>query len=134
MLPNITEAAMMAGMDYPADLDEAYVRELLEKLGGGDVILTGVGFSENQTGAAVRANGKVSFHHHKRLPKNFHGTGDMFAACFTGVLMQGKTMEEAVETASEFVCRSICATMENPAHWYGVKFETALPWLINALF
>jgi pyridoxine kinase len=134
MLPNITEAAMMADMDYPADLDEAYIRELLEKLGGGDVILTGAGFEENQTGAAVRTNGNVTFYHHPRLPGNFSGTGDMFAACFTGALMQGKSMEEAVQIASEFVCRSICATMENPAHWYGVKFETALPWLINALF
>ena len=134
MLPNITEAAMMADMDYPADLDEAYIRKLLEKLGGGDVILTGAGFAENQTGAAVRANGNVTFYHHRRLPGNFAGTGDMFAACFTGALMQGKTMEEAVRIASEFVCRSICATMDSPAHWYGVKFETVLPWLINALF
>jgi pyridoxine kinase len=58
----------------------------------------------------------------------------MFAACFTGSLMQEKSIEEAVEIASEFVCRSIRETIENPAHWYGVKFESALPWLINKLF
>ena len=134
MLPNITEAAMMAGVEYRADFDEDYIREILSGLGGKDVILTGVGFAPDQTGAAVRRNGEISIHHHKRLERNFHGTGDMFAACFCGALMQGKSMEEAVQLASEFVCRSICATMEAPAHWYGVKFETALPWLINALF
>jgi len=134
MLPNITEAAMMTGMDYRAELDEAYVQELLTRLGGWDVVLTGVGFSSEQTGAAVRRDGKISLHHHQRLERSFHGTGDMFAACFTGCLMQGKSMEEAVSIASEFVCRSIRATMENPTHWYGVKFETALPWLINRLF
>lgn len=134
MLPNITEAAMMAGMEYRAEFDEAYVGALLTRLGGRDVVLTGVGFSSEQTGAAVRRDGEISAHHHRRLARNFHGTGDMFAACFTGCLMQEKSIEEAVRIASEFVCRSIQATIESPAHWYGVKFETTLPWLINRLF
>ena len=133
MLPNITEAAMMTGIPFRENLDEAYIRELLSGLGGGDVILTGVGFSPDETGAAIRARGEIILHHHKRLAKNFHGTGDMFAACFCGALMQGKSVEASVEIASEFVCRSIEATMENPAHWYGVKFETALPWLTTHL-
>ena len=134
MLPNITEAAMMAGLPFREALDEGYIRQLLGNLKGREVVLTGVGFSEDQTGAAVRRNGDISFFHHERLERSFHGTGDIFAACFTGVLMQGKTMSEAVEIASEFVCRSIKATIENPAHWYGVKFETALTWLVNRLF
>jgi len=131
MLPNITEAAMMAGMDFRTDFGEDYVRELLNRLGGRDVVLTGVGFSRNQTGVALRHDGKISFFHHDRLERNFHGTGDMFAACFTGSLMQGKSMAQSAGLASEFVCRSIQATMESPAHWYGVKFESALPWLIK---
>ena len=134
MIPNVTEAAMMAGLPFRADLDEDYVRDLLKRLGGKNVVLTGVGFQSEQTGVAVRQDGFVSFFHHKRLERNFHGTGDMFAACFTGCLMQGKPMEEAVRLASEFTCRSIENTIENPAHWYGVKFETALPWLIKTLF
>lgn len=134
MLPNITEAAMMAGMEFREAFDEAYIRELLCRIGGRDVVLTGVGFAPEETGAAVRKNDEISFHHHRRLERSFHGTGDIFAACFTGCLMQGRTMDESVALASEFVCRSIGATIEKPAHWYGVKFETALPWLISALF
>ena len=134
MLPNITEAAMIAGMEYKADFDEAYVRELLRNLRGRDVVLTGVGFASGQTGAAVRRGGEVSLIHSPKVNKSFSGTGDMFAACFTGSLMQGKTLEEAVEIACAFVLRSIEATVAAPAHWYGVKFETALPWLINKLF
>ena len=133
MLPNVTEAAMMAGMEYRADLDESYIRELLGRLGGRDVVLTGVGFVPDQTGAAVRRGGEVSFIHTPKVSKSYSGTGDMFAACFTGALMQEKSMEEAVSIACGFVLRSIEATAESPAHWYGVKFETALPWLINQL-
>lgn len=133
-IPNVTEAAMMAGLPFRKELDEGYVRELLSRLGGKDVVLTGVGFTPEQTGAAVRWDGEIMFFHHQRLEQNFHGTGDMFAACFTGCLMQERSMEDSVQLASEFTCRSIGNTMENPAHWYGVKFETALPWLIRELF
>jgi len=31
------------------------------------------------------------------------------------------------------VCRAIEKTEESPAHWYGVKFEQALPELIRML-
>lgn len=134
MLPNITEAAMMAGMEYRSDFDETYVRELLSNLGGKDVVLTGVGFTPEETGAAVRRGGEAAFIHTPKINKSYSGTGDMFAACFTGALMQGKTMEEAASIACGFVLQSIEATASNPAHWYGVKFETALPWLINRLF
>ncbi len=134
MIPNITEAAMMAGMEYRTDFDEAYIRELLSKLGGRDVVLTGVGFAPDRTGAAVRRGGEVSFIHTPKVGKSYSGTGDMFAACFTGALMQGKCMEDAVSVACGFTLRSIQATFEAPAHWYGVKFETALPWLIGELF
>ena len=134
MIPNITEAAMLAGMEFQADFAEGYIYELLERLPGKDVVLTGVGFSPDRTGAAVRRCGEVSFFHTPKVGKSYSGTGDMFAACFAGCLMQGKIMEDAVSLACRFVCRAIEATAAAPAHWYGVKFETVLPWLINELF
>ena len=134
MIPNITEAAMMAGMEYRADFDESYIDELLDRLPGKDVVLTGVGFSPDRTGAAVRRGGEVAFFHTPKVGKSYSGTGDMFAACLTGALMQEKTLEEAASLACRFTLRAIEATAENPAHWYGVKFETALPWLIKQLF
>ena len=76
----------------------------------------------------------MSHHAHAKVGNSYHGTGDMFAACFTGSWLQGKSMEEAVKIAGEFTRRSIEETFHNPAHWYGVKFETQLPWLTNMLF
>ena len=134
MIPNITEAAMMAGMEYRDDFDEDYIYRLLERLPGQDVVLTGVGFAPDRTGAAVRRNGEVTFFSTPKVDKSYSGTGDMFAACFTGALMQDKSMEEAASLACRFVLEAIRATAQAPAHWYGVKFETALPWLINRLF
>lgn len=133
ILPNVTEAAMFAGLEYRETPEEAYVRELLEKLNHPCVVLTGVGFREGETGAAVYSNGTVAYYTHPKVEKNFHGTGDMFAACFTGARMQEKTLKESVQIAADFVCKAIENTCAAPAHWYGVKFETALPDLIRML-
>ena len=129
MLPNLTEAAMMAGLPCPDARDPQAVSRLLSQLGGNDVVLTGVSNSPQSTGAAVRTGGNISFSIHEKVDKNFHGTGDMFAACFTGALMQGLSVERSAELAGAFTLRAIRETMESPAHWYGVKFEPVLPWL-----
>lgn len=133
MIPNITEAAMMTGMPFREAYDESYIRGLLERLGGRDVILTGVGFSAEETGAAVRRDGDVRYFHHGKVGRSYHGTGDIFASCFTGAWMSGKEMEEAVQIALEYTFRCIRKTYENPAHWYGVKFEAVLPELMEML-
>ncbi len=133
ILPNITEAALFAGIPYYEELQEDYVRNLLDALHHPCVILTGVGYREGETGAAIYRSGSLEYYHHPKVGKNFHGTGDMFAACFTGALMQEKTLAESVKIAGDFVCKAIENTCNSPAHWYGVKFETALPKLIQML-
>lgn len=133
IIPNITEAALFAGEAYRKALDETYIRTLLEKLGHPCVILTGVGYQEGETGVAVYRDGALSYYFHKKFGASFHGTGDMFAACFTGALMQEKNIMEAVKISADFVCKAIENTCAAPAHWYGVKFETALPDLMRLL-
>ena len=133
ILPNITEAAMFAGQPYQDILDETYVQNLLRALNHPCVILTGVGYRKGETGAAIYSRGSLNYYHHPKVGTSFHGTGDMFAACFTGALMQEKSLTESVRIAADFVCKAIENTCTSPAHWYGVKFETALPDLIRML-
>ena len=97
------------------------------------MVLTGVGYEEGQTGIVLREEDRQSGYTHRRIGNSYHGTGDMFAACFTGALMCGKSKLDAVKIAADFVCRAIELTQENPAHWYGVKYEQALPDLIRWL-
>lgn len=133
LLPNITEAAMLTGLPYREKLTEGYVHELLLGLEAPNVVLTGVGYTPGETGAAVREGERLYHYAHPRMGKSYHGTGDIFAACFTGALMQEKTMEQAVKIAADFTCKCIENTEKNPAHWYGVKFETALGELMKSL-
>ena len=133
MMPNITEAAMMTGMPFREDYDRAYIEELLQKLGGREVVLTGVGFAPDETGAAIRTDGRIEYCHHKKVEKSYHGTGDIFASTFVGAWVSGKTMAHAVRIASDYTYQCIRRTFEEPAHWYGVRFESVLPELIEML-
>ncbi|MBQ3483367.1 MAG: pyridoxamine kinase [Clostridia bacterium] len=139
VLPNITEAAMMVDMPFVAEgYDEAYIRALMDKvlaLGAGAVVLTGVSYRAGELGVAVlrRGDAEISYYFHERLTKNSHGTGDIFASAFTGALMRGKAMIDAARIAADFTLAGMKATVDDAEHWYGTKFEQALPLLIQAL-
>ena len=133
MLPNITEAAMMTGMPFAENPDRTYILELLARLRGKDVVLTGAGFEAGRTGAAIRENGEVSFCLHERMNCSLSGTGDIFASAMTGAYMHGKSLSEAVRIAGDYTLLCIRNTLENPAHRYGVKFEPVLGQLIRML-
>ncbi len=137
VLPNITEAAMMTGMPYVAEgYDESYIRALMDgmlALGAATVVLTGVCYNKEQIGVAVLTKGeeKISYYFHERLPRNSHGTGDVFASSFTGALVRGRAPLEAAQIAADFTVAAMRVTEET--HWYGVRFEKVLPQLLAAL-
>ena len=136
LLPNITEACFLTDMPYKETYDEAYVVELLTKLtalGAKAVVLTGVGYTPEETGAVVLEEGKISRYVHKRLAKSCHGTGDVYASAFTGAYMQGFTTYESAKIAADYVVQAMLNTQDDDSHWYGVKFETAIPALIQML-
>lgn len=133
LLPNLTEAAMLTGNPYREEITEDYVNDLIRQLPNPCVVMTGIGYAPEETGVLVKQGQKCFHYGHKKLARSYHGTGDMFAAAFTGALLQEKKVDEAVKIAADFTCKSIENTWKAPAHWYGVKFETALPDLIRML-
>ena len=133
LMPNITEAAMMSGMEYREEYDEAYIEALINGLKAPVVILTGVSYDPESTGVVVAREGKIRHYSHKRIAKSYHGTGDIFASAFVGALASGKDLDRAAQIAADYTCRCIENTFEAPAHWYGVKFETALPELMRMI-
>ncbi len=136
ILPNVTEGAMLAGMAYRKDYDMAYIDAMLEKLhamGCRCVVLTGVGKEAGQSGVLISQDGKKSHYVHPMREKSFHGTGDAFAAAFVGAWLGGKTMAQAAGIAADFVLKCIDNTVAYPEHWYGTRFETALPYLMDRL-
>ena len=136
LVPNITEACFLADVEYKESYDEEYVKALLEKLsklGCSTIVLTGVGYAPGKTGVVVYEQGKLRYYEHKRIEKGCHGTGDVYASAFTGALLKGKDIFEAAKIAADYTVLCIEKTQGDPAHWYGVKFETALPDLLQML-
>ncbi len=138
LLPNITEACYLTDTEYREAYDHDYVIGLLEKLyalmgGKGTVVLTGVGYDAETTGVSVYVDGKEQYYPHRRISKGCHGTGDVYASAFVGALLKGKTAFDAAKIAADYTLRCIEFTQDDPAHWYGVKFEPVLGELMDKL-
>ena len=137
--PNLTEAALLLGVPYenlPAG--ESGCREIVERLsleGKRSVVLTGASAGEDETGAVCfdTATGRVETVQTKRVPREFHGTGDVFASVLTGALVQGASLTSAARAAVDFVrlCAERTAAQGLPMR-EGVDFEpllgTLTPW------
>jgi len=139
LLPNVTEAALLTGEDAPtigvqkANQSQEMIERMIAKLhalGVRTVVMTGVSFNETDFGTAVSDGKSIEYDFNLRQLRNSHGTGDVFASVFAGAILRGKTALEAAALAGDIVCEAIAAT--DPAHWYGVSFEKAIPSLVSA--
>lgn len=136
ILPNITEACLLTGIEYRTDYDKAYTDMLiseLHKLCRGTVILTGACCNCEATGVAVSGSGAAEYYMHKRIDGNCHGTGDIYSSAFVGALMNGFSIADSARIAADFTLLCIEHTVGDTEHWYGAKFEQALPELIEIL-
>lgn len=130
LLPNVTEACLLTGISYREHADAAYYWELLDALRTfytNAVILTGAELTPGQTGF-VGFDGAEQFSYQApRIPRQHHGTGDLFAAVVAGALAKGNTMQNAATLAAQFVEQVLHATPESTP--FGAAFESRLPWL-----
>ncbi|MCQ2251127.1 MAG: pyridoxamine kinase [Bacteroidales bacterium] len=138
IIPNITEACQLTDTEYRTDFDKEYIRGIVGKLQqimgrGKTIVMTGVGFNPNETGVGVFSDGEEFYYPHIKLDKNVSGTGDIFASAFIGALLNGHDTKKSATIAADFTLLSIKETVKNPAHWYGVKFETVLGEYIRML-
>lgn len=131
--PNLTEAALLLGVpcrELPAG--EAGCREIVERLSLGgrrSVVLTGASAGESLTGAMCydAKTGRTEAVQTRRVPREFHGTGDVFASVLTGALVKGCALPEAARQAVEFIraCAERTAAQDLPMR-EGVDFEPLL--------
>ena len=139
IVPNITEACFMTGMEYKEIYDESYIKELmtgLVRLGSKMAVITGVSLSPGKTGVYGydKVNDKYFVYQNDRVDATYHGTGDLFSSIAVGAIMRGLSVEDAFKLAADHTAKTIRETLKNPAEpWYGVDFEATMPDLIKAL-
>lgn len=142
IVPNLTEASFMLGIPYrESGYDEAYIKDILVKLaalGAKTAVVKGVELPSHPGKIGImsyeKATGTYKSYFHEKLPTSFHGTGDIFASVCVGALMRGWTLEKAYALAADYVVESIKDTVSHKDYnWYGVDFETAVPYLVKRL-
>ncbi|MGM9940811.1 MAG: pyridoxamine kinase [Bulleidia sp.] len=137
--PNITEACYLLDISYREDFSETQIRDILRRLcetGCTTAVITGTSLHEGKIGAYAynRKEDRFSMHETEKEAQSFHGTGDIWAAVFTGCLVLGRPFEQALSIACEFVREAIHQTLLEENHnVYGTNFEWALPYLIAML-
>lgn len=131
--PNLTEAALLLGIPCDAlPAGESGCREIAERLsleGRRSVVLTGASVAPELTGAACfdARTGKTDLIQTRRVPREFLGTGDVFASVLTGALMRGCSLPDATRRAVDFIrtCAERTAAEDLPMR-DGVDFEPLL--------
>ena len=136
LTPNLTEAAII--LDEPIgdawageDITDAEARRLVNALlakGTRTVVLKGIqrgdglirNFVGTQDGAFFEVNNEL-------LPYMLHGTGDLYCSCLLAAVMAGRSTEEAVRFAGNFVHDAMMVSAQQPQFQdRGVSFEPLL--------
>lgn len=137
IIPNITEACFLLGIPYiGSQYDEKAIEKIcrgLHDLGTKNVIITGVSFSPEKLGCVTYDGSDFDYYFTERIPVSMHGTGDVYASVVAGCLCRGIALTKAAALAADFVVESIKKTADDKSHWYGVKFEKAIPYLVRRL-
>ena len=131
--PNLTEAALLLDIPYESLVrTEAGWRDVVARLsmdGRRSVVLTGASDGPGRTGAMCfdAESGRIEAVQTRRVPREFHGTGDVFSSVLTGALVRGDGLFEAARKAVEFVrlCGERTAEQDIPMR-EGVDFEPLL--------
>ena len=136
LTPNLTEAAII--LDEPIgdawageDIGDAEARRLVNALlakGTRTVVLKGIqrgdGLIRNFVGTQDGAFFEV---HNELLPYMLHGTGDLYCSCLLAAVMAGRSTEEAVRFAGDFVHDAMMVSAQQPQFQdRGVSFEPLL--------
>ncbi len=137
ILPNLTEAALLLGMDdipltATADEVKAMLPRLCE-LGAHIAVMTGVKNGDSLGAMGYDSKSGTFFSSFcEQIDARFHGTGDVFASSFVAAMTKGCDLKEATDIAVGFTAQSIADTVSDPdKRWYGVNFESSLKWLID---
>lgn len=130
LLPNLTEACLLAGTPYRPDIGRAEAEDIAHTIlaeGSGAVVLKGIRAEGDRIGILAARNGRTHFLSTERVPGFYHGAGDVFASVLFSALLAGDSLFRAAERAADFTCRAVSLTHRSGRDTrYGLMFEPLL--------
>lgn len=130
--PNLTEACQLLDIEYPqngniSDNDLIKMAKALSDKGPSQVVITGLHDDKGIKNFIYERGGVVKTFIEPKIGGDRSGTGDAFAAIVAGSLVNGLSLEEAVEKAASFITKVLRYTVELDLPWnYGLPFEEFL--------
>jgi pyridoxine kinase len=134
-LPNVSEACMISKYPYSELLSAEDVKNIanaLTDIGIKNFIITGIKMREGMK-IAYCSNNAVNFYDITEIPGQFYGSGDVFASTLVGGIANNLKTTDALRLAINYTSQAIKITSEDKSHNYGLKFEKAIPYLIEEL-
>ncbi|WP_139651730.1 PfkB family carbohydrate kinase [Raoultibacter phocaeensis] len=130
LTPNLTEASIILGQEWPGtDIDDDTAKRMIEGLlekGAKNVVLKGIQREGETCIHNFVAGEKCELFEAKNeyLPYMLHGTGDLYCSCLLAAIMAGKSLQEAVVFAGDFVHDAMIVSSKQPDFKErGVSFE-----------
>ena len=140
IVPNLTEACLLADMDYGDVCAAENYREVLDKLKKlcPRPSVTGCDVADGKgTRSAVfytDGNGKDKVYSTEKIGGAFHGAGDVYASALVGCLARGVREDDAVKLAADFTKNSIAQTKKDGTEArYGLNSESCMYAFLRAL-
>lgn len=108
VLPNVTEALVLAGEPADFRMSDRLFRELARRLSREyrESVVTGLATESGSFNAVIKG-GDISMIPYLPSPGAYPGTGDLFAAIVTSRVLNGHSVVAAVETAAKIVKKAI---------------------------
>ncbi|MBO5353801.1 MAG: pyridoxamine kinase [Lachnospiraceae bacterium] len=131
LTPNLTEACILAGMDYHSgDWTDTELHQLLDRLTrypAEQIVVSGITSEDFLVNLIFDRTQGVTIQKQKKAGNERSGTGDVFAAIIASNAVHGIPFEESVTMAGQFVREAILYTEEHHIpSTDGVYFEPLL--------
>ncbi len=134
--PNLTEACLLADVDYNDVISHQYeptflaivgkiFDDFLAKTGAKSAVITGVPCGD-LIGNVVITHDGVRFVTNARAEINFSGTGDLFSSVILGEVLNSRSLLQATQISASFVGNCANNTQRTDRR-FGVDFATLLP-------
>ena len=130
--PNLTEACRLLQQPYPnegivSEQELHGMAEELSALGPDKLVITGIHCGDAIGNYVYERHQPPKLLQTKRIGSDRSGTGDIFAGIVSASIVQGRTLEEAVRTAADFIAKAMAYTEQlGLPHNCGLAFEEFL--------
>lgn len=131
IVPNYTEAAYLAGMDYSdKGMSRKESEELIERLlqaGAKSIVVTSAVVDGSDCVIVYDyKNAKTDYLPFTSIPVRFPGTGDIFSAVFAGNILNGKSLVQSAQNSMDAVKTMIEMNKNNEDKFKGIPVENCL--------